>query len=109
MNLKDFIENTLVEISDGIEAANERLNKHDKRLFAKYVMGNSSDDNEQSKICFDVAVTSSKNGSAKTKGKFNIFVVDAEIGGEAAISNQNVSRVKFEVSTNQTVGYVAKK
>ncbi len=109
MNLKDFIESTLVEISDGIEAANERLNKHDQKLFAKYVMGNSSDNTDQSKIVFDVAVTSSKQGNTKAKGKFNIFVVDADIGGEAAISNQNVSRVKFEVSTNQSVGYVAKK
>ena len=109
MNLQEFIEETLVEISQGIEAANEKLNKHDRSLYAQYVLKDSKDDLENSLINFDVAITTKLEGKGEGKAKFKLFVADADLSASGSVANEKVSRVKFSVSTNQTIGHAVKK
>ena len=109
MNLKDFIEETLIEITEGLEAANSKLNKNNDSIFANYILENDAGKKDNAKISFDIAVTSTKSGEGELKGNFQLFVVDAAINGNASIENSKVSRVKFEVSTHKTVGFVSGK
>ncbi|MEZ9627858.1 hypothetical protein [Aliivibrio fischeri] len=109
MNLQEFIEETSVEISQGIKAANEKLNAHDSSIYAQYVLKDSKDDLNNSLINFDVAITSKQEGKGEAKGKFKLFVADADLSASGSIANEKVSRVKFSVSTNQTIGYALKK
>ncbi|MBQ4880203.1 hypothetical protein L1077_22065 [Pseudoalteromonas luteoviolacea] len=109
MNLQEFIEETLVEISQGIEAANKKLNVNDHCLYAKYVLKDSKDDLKNSLINFDVAVTTKLEAKGEGKGKFKLFVADADLSASGNIANEKVSRVKFSVSANKTVGYTVNK
>ena len=109
MNLQEFIEETLVEITQGIRAANEKLNTNDSSLYAQYVLKDSKDDSSNSLINFDVAITTKREGKGEAKSKFKLFVAGADLSASGSIANEKVSRVKFSVSTNQTVGYALKK
>jgi len=106
MNLKDFIEETLVEITHGITGANNQLAPEGGGIGSTYLLKNSNTDKNSGYIEFDVAITIKNNVEAKAKGKFALFVADAEMSAQGAHSNENISRVKFKVATTQPVGNI---
>jgi hypothetical protein len=88
-DLAEFIRDTLTQIKQGIEAANEGAQSGEK----KFVMMYSAEDNIQ----FDVAVTVS--GSTEGGGKAGVKVLGMEIGGGGEINrgSERVSRIQFVV------------
>jgi hypothetical protein len=110
MELKDFIRESLVQISQGIEEANEGLSDSSALVNPNNVYVNAGDRQnygrlDESKsynrivevVEFDVAVTAGDENEAG--GKFGIKVGAIELGanGKQAESNKSESRIKFKV------------
>jgi len=98
IKLDDFIENTLVDIAQGIRAANERMINPEKNQFAVFSLRqNIGDSSKIPGIQFDVGVTAAEKDSEKA----GFFVALASLGGGARVdqemSNKIVHRIKFEV------------
>ena len=100
MELRDFIENTLISIKEGVRGANQGLAKSlgenpDSLYFTMHASKTHS-------INFDVAVTvSNEEGKSKSGGgKLNISVVSigAEAGSEKKQMQTNISRIKFDIT-----------
>ncbi len=110
MDLKDFIKETFVQLSKGIEEANEELRDSSALVNPKNVYVNSEDrqnygrlnDNKEFNrvvevVEFDVAVSASDE--AEAGGKFGIKVGVIELGanGKQAETNKAESRIKFKI------------
>jgi hypothetical protein len=109
MDLKEFVEQTLVQISEGIAAANNSLKERDRDPTTHFLLYDGKNEydkktDEPSKISFDVAVTTTSNVKGSVSAKSKLFVVDAGVNGSVAREKQSVSRVKFEVCVNKNVG-----
>ncbi len=98
MELQDFIKNTLVSIANGVREANQLYQGPNKNPF--YLMSGSGN---ESLVVFDVAVTVSKNTGKAAGGGIGIKV--ANIGGkiDSKQSQENVSRVKFQIRTTKSL------
>jgi hypothetical protein len=111
MELKEFIEKSLVQISEGVVSANKTLREKDNDIQTSYLLTDGKDNQLKqteppTKISFDIAVTSTSNIKGEAKGGGSILsVVDANIGGSTSKETQNVSRVKFEVTVSKVLGY----
>jgi hypothetical protein len=103
MKLEEFISNTLISITNGIQSANKITNVGESKVL--FVMEPSREYKDRSDGCikFDVAVTTSKADSSKGGGQIIIWSVG--IGGEkkSDISDQIVSRIKFNITPDSTV------
>ena len=98
IQLKDFIEGTLVNIAQGIRNANKKLKDEEKATMSVYnLRRNIGDSSKIPGIQFDVAVTATKQG----KDKAGFVVALLNIGGGANIErstgNEMVHRIKFEI------------
>ncbi len=90
MELKEFIEQTIIDITDGIRSGHEYLEKN------KY--GKVVEQLYSYKINFDVAVSTSEEKTSGIKGK--ILVVNIiSAGGKKTTTTQasNLSRIQFKV------------
>lgn len=111
MELKEFIEKSLVQISEGVVSANKTLRVKDNDIATSYLLTSGKDDQLNQKesptrISFDIAVTSTSNMKGNAKGSASILtVVDANIGGSVSKETQNVSRVKFDITVSKNLGY----
>lgn len=106
MELRAFVEQTLVHIVDGVKAAQHQvvesgaivnpkgLAEAGKR--AGYLFDSDSGRQAQG-IEFDVAVTTSESGEAT--GAVGIFVGPVQLGvkGKSGSSSSDVARIKFDV------------
>lgn len=97
MELKEFVQNTLVSIAEGVQEASKiwkTKSEHKDERFIIVDMGNIKEGNV---INFDVAITTSSEKSGNMKGGGKILVAELGLGGESKQSTENVSRVKFKV------------
>jgi len=88
MELQKFIENSLLSIINGVRNTNKQTAGEDISMLEI----NSAD-----KILFDIAVTVSEN--KEKMGEVGVKVLSVSFGGDikSELSNQNVSRIKFEI------------
>jgi hypothetical protein len=107
IELKDFIKETLVQIIEGVKAAQEETKTSNAEINAypakidreKHTMSGS----EIRNVEFDIAITTSKDEGAKAR----IGVVGGLFGGAAGAdishSNANQNRIKFSVPIQYTI------
>ena len=114
MELKEFIKQSIIEISEAVEESNEYFssksinafvnpefiyeNGKDKRAFTMPFDEESPNENRFiENIDFDVAVTTGGEISGEAKG--GIKIASFEIGGKGSVvdKQQNVSRIKFTI------------
>lgn len=97
MELKDFIKNTVGQISDAIEEYNSERHKLNKfgnlnpKIFA------SGESFEIDTIEFDVAITAGEKVSGSAGAKVNVYI--ANFGGEGSLEKESnaVNRIKFSL------------
>ena len=109
MELEDFIKETLVQISNGIQNANEKLKpsrvKEDGSELPKLFLLSPGTKQEQGHgIHFDVAITTQTTDEGKGGVKVKLAVFEADLGGKLQSSDQTVSRIQFSVNVNQWHG-----
>ncbi len=97
MNLQQFVETALVDVVRGVEQANSTLQKRNGVWPFGLSPGQQASAGQG--IEFDVAVTVAKKGSAKAKTGGWLEVVGLSASGDMSASSQQVSRVRFRVST----------
>lgn len=98
MELKEFVSETLTQIIEGVNAAQEKA-KDTKAIIAPDTInfGNMRYRREVDYIDFDVAITTTDTTEGKTGA--GIFIAPISIGGQVRgeISNQTLSHIKFRV------------
>ncbi|MGG7056414.1 hypothetical protein [Nitrosomonas sp. ANs5] len=111
MNLKEFVSESIIEITDGIIDAQSRISSKDAQvapeietLFTKSQTGGSNlalgwdkNGNLVHTLEFDVAVTASEG--AETKGGIGVVAGVFALGsqGKSESNNQSISRLKFRI------------
>ena len=107
MTVKEFVEDTLVQIIDGVQAAQQRIGKSGAAinrvgLTLQYsqLEGRRYDPNTaeiEEMVRFDIAVT--VEGGRGTKGGVGVFLGPVVLGSQGRFSSRDseVSRVQFAV------------
>ncbi len=103
MELKDFIQKSLLDIEAGLRGANmtyKKTRNSKDNAFNIYPTG----DNDQRTIHFEIAVTtrSEKKGGGKAGGK--VYVAEMQLGGEVGKVDENVSRISFNIAIGHFLG-----
>ena len=102
VQLKDFIETTLVNVAQGIRHANEKLVKEKYASESPFTLRpNRGDDAKIPGVQFDVVVTATKG--SKDQAGFVVALVNLGGGAktERSIGNEMMHRIKFEVGLSQ--------
>lgn len=104
IKLKDFVQNTLVEIAEAVRGANKQLNKEAGGNSVFCLRLNRGDSSKTRGIEFDVGVTATKEG--KDTSGFMVALVNLGGGAKAerATGNEMVHRIKFEVGLDTNWG-----
>lgn len=110
MELKDFIRESLVQISQGIEEANEVLKDSTAMVNPNNVYVNSGDRQNYGRLDeaqkynrivevveFDVAVTARDENEAGGRFGIKVGVIELGANGKQTESNKAESRIKFKV------------
>ena len=111
MQLKDFVSESLVEIIEGLEDAQTRIQSSDAKVVPEInklfvnsntggtnlAFGYDKNGNVMHHIEFDVAVTASEG--KETKGGIGVVAGMFALGSQGASqeANQSISRIKFKV------------
>lgn len=105
MELKDFIKTALTDIVNAIDEAQSEVG--DKATVMPYgskntIHGTQIPTIEPTNIDFDIAVASTSEENATTKGKGGITVtgfagIGLSKGAEVTNSTENVSRIRFSI------------
>lgn len=94
MEIKTFVETTLLQIVEGVKAAQDKAQKFGGAVnfSTRLISGREPDIIE-----FDIAVTTSETGEDKAGA--GIFVAGFGLGGQTKTSDAttNISRIKFKV------------
>lgn len=98
LELKDFIEQSLVEICEAIASAREKRSEIAPKLEAS--IGSSK--NDHSEVQFDLAVTVEKSEGAEIRASAGAKIISViSMGAKAAAKDEQsfscVSRIKFSV------------
>jgi len=109
VELDTFIKEALVQISNGIQSANEALAPVRKKpdgtdLPKLYLLAPGTRQEQGHGIHFDVAITSSMADEGKGGAKVKLAVVEVDLGGNLKTAEQAVSRIQFSVNVNQWHG-----
>jgi len=109
MELSSFIEETLVQISNGIQQANDRLSpsrvKDDGTELPKLFLLPPGNDSEQGKgVHFNVAVTTQSVNEGKGGAKVKLAILEVNLDGHDATLERTVSRIQFSVNVGQWHG-----
>lgn len=109
MELDIFLKEALVQISRGIQIANEELSPTRKKpdgteLPKLYLLAPGTKQEQGHGIHFDVAITSSTTDEGNGGVKVKLAVVEVDIGGKLKSSEKAVSRIQFSVNVNQWHG-----
>jgi hypothetical protein len=103
MELKDFIKETLISITNGVSDANKITNRfeisgqrHDgkSRKYATDIFGEY--------VEFDVSVIASENIAGKTQGKIGVALANLGSEIDAKQDNQTAHRLKFRIFIMET-------
>jgi len=104
MDIKDFIENTLVQIVQGVNNANEKLKDTGSIISSKNVRPlrdgttyNTETGDLVNLIEFDIAVTVNERDTAN--GGMGIKIAGINIGGnlQNENANQSINKIKFSI------------
>jgi len=103
VELSEFVRDVLIEVAQGVRAANDRLKDSGKQQYEVFgLRHNQGDSAEIPGIKFDVAVTA----TGQQKDKAGFFVALASVGGgantEKAMGDEKVHRVQFEIGVEHT-------
>ena len=109
MELKTFIEEALVQISEGIQAANETVGRklqHPDGCGAQklYALSPGRKQEQGNGVHFDVAITSTVDGGGQGATRIRLKVVEVDVGGKVTAAHQAVSRLQFSVTVDQWHG-----
>ena len=109
MELEAFIKETLVQISNGIQGANEQLAPQRKKedgteLPKLYLLAPGRKQDQGNGVHFDVAITSRSEDAGKSGVKVKLVVVEVDLGGKIKTAEQAMSRIQFSVTVNQWHG-----
>jgi capsid protein len=103
VELSEFIQNVLIQIAQGVRAANDQLKdpgKHQYEVFS--LRHNKGDSSKIPGIKFDVAVTA----TSQQRDKAGFFVMLANVGGaantEKSRGDEMLHRIQFEVGVEST-------
>lgn len=104
MELKDFIEQSISDIIGAVKNLKEKYNNcsqvfidnETNPIAPNYPQLNIATQKNRA-IEFDIAVTTSENGSAKASGKVGIKVLGGSLDGELQSKQENLSRIKFSI------------
>lgn len=96
MDLKDFIHQTLVNIVEGVDAANTKVDRFKLASHGHHVHGFGQD------IEFDISVTVSQDSKGNSGGEGKISMATmaiAQLKGDLSRSkkNEDIHRIKFKV------------
>lgn len=90
MELKDFIEQTITQIAQGIKAGDDFIQKNS--------LGYGVDDEKGKEIQFDIAVTTNEEEKTGLGGKVSVaHIFSAGASNESASKSSNVSRIQFKI------------
>ncbi len=104
MDIKDFIENSLLQIVEGVNNANEKIKNFGALISSKNVRPlregttfNTNTGDLVNLIEFDIGVT--VNEKDTTSGGAGIKIAGLNIGGDLQNEsvNQRISRIKFSI------------
>ena len=108
MELKDFVKRTIVQIVEGVKAAQEATKEAGAEVNPEGLRYISTEDNKEGRrysdlgyftedIQFDVAIAASEG--TETKGGIGVFMGPVLLGsqGKSDAGNSTVSRIKFTV------------
>ena len=110
MELKDFVRETLVQISTGISEASEALRETNAHINPKNIYVNADNRQNYGRLVynktynpvvelveFDVAVHACEGTEANGKFGISIGSIGLGVGGKTQESNRSESRIKFKV------------
>lgn len=100
VELKEFIRQTLFDISEGIREANAAYKQSRNIEENAFVLTPGRGQQEGTGIHFDVAVTT----QAVTGGQASIKVLSVGIGGDHQHTSESVSRIRFTVTVHHFLG-----
>lgn len=96
MELKEFIKQTIIQITDGLVEGHKYVNEND--------FGYGISDTSGKEISFDVAVTSNEEEKTGVGGKISIAsVFSAGANDEVTTRATNVSRIQFKTYLHLTM------
>ena len=103
VELKDFIETTLINIAEGINRTNNKLKKDNNITHNIFVLrNNTGGDSKITGIQFDVAVTVSKENKEKSGFVVALVNIGGGAGTEKSTGNEMVQRIKFELGISSS-------
>ncbi len=107
MELKEFIRQSLFEITEGIREANEAYaavpGRTGEKAFHLWPSGPTEQEVEKG-IQFDVAVTIKEEIGGKGHASVGIKVLGAGADMEGQYAKENVSRIRFTVAIHHYIG-----
>lgn len=90
MELKEFIKQTIVQITDGLREGHKYIQEND--------YGDGVNDDKYKEINFDVAVSSNEEEVAGIGGKISVANIFSASGkDEVTTKASNVSRIQFKM------------
>src|SRR5437016_13821633 len=101
--LKDFIRQTLLDISGGVHEAIVVYMKDSPNVHNPFLLAYSGGDKKEPSIDFDVAVTTKATTGTAGQAKVGIYVLQLSTGGQSHDARESVSRVKFSVMIHQAL------
>lgn len=90
MELKDFIEQTLIQITDGIRAGHKYIKDNN--------YGDGVRDEKGKEINFDIAVSTNEDKTSGLSGKISVANIFSAGGKDETMNKaSNVSRIQFKL------------
>ena len=121
MELKDFISNTIEQISLGILEASEKCNKYDVIVNPNITIGTQGNysipkqpehvniSRRVQMIDMDIAVTVIESEDGKIGGKLRIPIIEVGMKSQEGKSTSNENRVKFSIPVCLPVTIITEK
>lgn len=106
MDLQMFITESLLEITNGLKQANEKIKDAygPSDLPAAFQLKPGTNADLGRGIQFDIAVTTSLEGKGSAGAGIKLSVVQVGVGGSTTSSSEQISRIRFTVAVNHNVG-----
>ena len=109
VDLSEFIENTLVEISKGVKGANKRINETKEYKDAVFTLrANKGDSKTIRGIEFDVGITAEKNNKDSIGLMVKLFSISGGASSEKGAKTEDLQRVKFEIGIDRSYDGISK-
>lgn len=97
LSLKNFIKETIENITEGIQEAKDELYKKYNNCPIAPTIFDGKEVAKEQLIKFDIAVTTAKSNSKNANGKIGINVASIGLNGNIENSQTNLNRIQFEV------------